>query len=297
MGTPFPTGGRVFELPNQTGQRPPNIQKDFVSLYVEAARIPKTSGWFLSDTSLALSFKVVASYLTSAGNLGGNTTTSITVTKTYSFDVTRDASGNVVLPLRSLAIVDNCPLMTKAPAGDTFLSDLTTSLTFLSTRDSTGFTIALQEIFKLSSKLPIPNPYTPYVSLLGDGVSDVIQTIQKQDANPQPLSNIGFQFVGDQAAQSGYNVLLMSTDEQIGGGYVDIDNLDRTLLGYDSALGLTYNKKTCQNAYVIFRLGYNNNPLAPASVKTAGFKPGLKPTGKGLLASVGLGENKLLANL
>ena len=168
-----------------------------------------------------------------------------------------------------------------------FLSDLTANLTFLATRASTGFSVALQEIFKLSSKLPIPNPYTQYVSLLGDGISDVVQTIQSQDANPQPLSTIGFQFVGSAASLSGYYVLLMSTDQAIQGGFLDINAVTTSQLGYDPALGLTYNGTACYNAWVVFRVGYTTNPL-PLSSTLATSLPPIAPAGAGLQASTSL---------
>ena len=284
MSTPFPTGGRVFPLPNQTGQATPDVKKDNVSVYVEAARLPKSSNWFKSDSSLGLSFKVVANYLAGSSAFGTSSST-ITVTKTYSFDVTRDASGNVVLPLHSLAVVDTCPLMTTNAADKAFLSNLDINLTFLATRDSTGFSIALQEVFKLSGKLPIPNPYTPYVALLGDGISNVVQTIQSQNTNPQPLSTIAFQFAGPTASLSGYYILLMSTDQDIGNGFVDIYNLTPSQLGYDSAKGLTSGGQACQNAHVVFRVAYPVSPFL--RVASSQLAANLLDT-RGFLASTGL---------
>jgi hypothetical protein len=268
MSSPFPQGGRVFELPNQINQQAPVIQTNFVSLYVEAARLPRSSGWFSSDSTLGLSFKVIATYLTASGGLG-TTSDQITVTKAYPFDVTRDGDGNVVLPLHSLPVVDTCPLMATRVSDKSYLSDLTANVTFLATRSSSGFGLALQEVFKLSGKLPIPNPFTQYVTLLGDGISDVVQAAQAQEANPQPLSTIAFQFVGLAASKSGYHVLLMSTDQDFEQGFVDINSLTAAQLSYDAVLGLTYVGVPCQNAHVIFRVAYTISPL-PATV--AGMK-------------------------
>ena len=302
MGNPFPEGGQVFPLPGQAGQALPDITKNYVSVYAEAARVPKSSGLFSSDASLGLSFKIDANYLTGTSALG-TTASSITVTKAYAFDVTRDSAGNVILPLHSLAVVDTCPLMTTAPSNQAFLSDLQVNLTFLATTKSTGFSIALQEIFKLSSKLPIPNPFTQYVSILGEGISDVVQTIQSQDSNPQPLSTIGFQFVGQGASESGYYVLLMSTNEPISAGFVDLNSLNPDQLALNSVSQLTYNGVPCQNAYVIFRVEYTVDPLpaappapapAPSPTPVAATPPHPKPGGgEILLASLGLKSNLL----
>lgn len=276
-------------LPNQTGQTKPNIKTDYVSTYVEAAQIPKSSGWFSSDTSLGLSFQVKANYLKGSGSYGSASV--ITVTKSYSFDVTRDDDGNVVLPLHSLPVVDTCPLMSTNASEKAFLSSLDTNLTFLATRASTGFSIALQEVFKLSSKLPIPNPYTPFVSLLGDGISDVVQTIQRQDSNPQPLAAISLQFLSAAAHLSGYYVLLMSTDQAIKNGFVDIYQLKVSDLNFDAAVGLTIGGTPCKNAYVVFRVSYTTDPFQPVSMA----QPSRLPAG--LLATTGLEGLKLLNNL
>jgi hypothetical protein len=301
MSKPFPLGGRFLMLPNQQNQALPDIGRNIVSVYVEEAVIPKYSGLFYSDQSLGLSFKILANYMASSTAYGSVAST-VNVTKTYTFDVTRDSGGNVSLPLNSLPVVDTCPLTTNSSSGQAYLSDLEMSLTFLSTEESSGFNDVLQQVFQLSSKLPIPNPYTPYVSLLGDGISSVVQAIQGQDTNPQPLSTAAFQFAGPAATLSGYWVLLMSTDQDAGPGVADFNNLDVTQLGYDPSAGLTYGGVACENAYVVFRVAYFTEPVPgsqtqqPAPQPQPAPKPALQVQRSPLLdASVGLTAN-LLSN-
>jgi hypothetical protein len=257
MSTPFPKGGRIFALPGQINQTLPNPAKDYASVYLEAAQLPKSSGWFKSDTSLGLSFNLEITYTPQ----GGGGSSKYNVTKAYSFNVSRDDDGNVSLPLQSLPIIDPSPLLTVNDSKKSSLTNLSLTVTFLATRDDTGFSIALQEVFKISRKFPIPNPYTPFIELLGGGISDVVQKVQEQDANQLPCAAIGFQFSKPNPKASGFYVMLMSTDQHVGNGFIDTDRIDTTQLAFDPVQGLMYGGQTCKNAYVIFRLAYTEDEL------------------------------------
>ena len=269
---PFPKGGRIVYIGDPLSRAPvtANIMADSASLYLEDTKIPRETGLFADDTALGFSFKVTAAFVRKKHDAPSNTDAitqePVTVTKAYKFNVSKDGDGNVSIPLKSLPVVDTYPLFQQSGTDKAYISQLSSDIVLLVERSHTAFSGTMEELFKLSSSLPIPPPYAAYVNTLGKGFSDVAEAAVKDGSNPNPFASLNLHFAGgagdtSPADPAGYYVVLMSTDIHPGPGVVDIDSFDKTKLIFDPAQGLRYDNNGCKNAYLVLRLVFTTDPI------------------------------------
>lgn len=259
---PFPTGGRPFYIPNQTGHRGPQIPTDLLSITLDGLQVPRETRLFTNDNTLGISAEMIVNYRQiRAGEAPVDRP--VTVTKAMKFDVTKDDEGNVVIAIRKGSLVDSIPMMIVNDTERSYISYVTMNVKLLVEKGHSGFSKAVNEVFSLSTLIPIPNPYTKYVDILGKGLSQLSQSAINEGSNPNALSIIGYQFLVNgtrEADKSGYYVLLMSSDEQGEGWISDPRTIDASKLAFNEATGLSYDGKLCRNAYAVFTLSFSQLP-------------------------------------
>jgi hypothetical protein len=233
-----------------------NIKTDAASIYLEKAILFKNNGWFTKDKEVAVTARMS---INSRKRVGSST--SLTISRVYKFDVSIYEDGRIEIPLKSLPLLDAFNL-----SGDDYLVTSVVMDLFLSKKkEKSDFTKTLETVIEVSKKIPIPvSPYAEYASVFGDTFSQVVDKAINEGADTVPFASFGLRFLqGEKAAafteKPGVHAVVIgsnSTDT----GVIALEKLDGKSLSYNQAEGLKYGGTRVRNNYIIVRVIASTNP-------------------------------------
>ncbi|MCP1457591.1 hypothetical protein [Pseudomonas kilonensis] len=233
-----------------------NLKTDAASIYLEKAILFKNNGWFTKDKEVAVTARMS---INSRKRTGSSTT--LTISRVYKFDISIYDDGRIEIPLKSLPLLDAFNL-----SGDDYLVTSVVMDLFLSKRkEKSDFTKTLETVIEVSKKIPIPvSPYAEYASVFGDTFSQVVDKAINEGADTVPFASFGLRFLqGDKAAafteKPGVHAIVIgSNSPEI--GVIALQKLDGKSLSYNETEGLKYEGSRVRNNYIIVRVTASTDP-------------------------------------
>ncbi len=252
----FEGGATIIPLRDGLQNTTFEIKTDTASMYLEKAVLHKDNGWFTNDKEVAVTAK-----LNINSQKKDRTSSTLTISRVYKFDVSLYEDGRIEIPLKSLPLLDSFQL-----SGDDYIVTSIVAHLFLSKRkEKSGFSKTLETLINVSKKIPVPgNPYIDYASVFGDAFSEVIDDAIEEGADTVPFATFGLRFLqGEKAAtfteKPGVHAIIIGQSPSVS-GIVNIESMDRSKLNYDDISGLKYNQKKVLNNHLIVRVTASTDP-------------------------------------
>lgn len=241
-----------------------SLKTDAVSLYLEKAILFKDNGWFTKDKEVAITARMNINSRKRASS-----SSTLTITRAYKFDVSIYDDGKIEIPLKSLPLLDTFNL-----SGEDYLVTSVVMELFLSKkRDRSEFTKTLETVIEVSKKIPIPvTPYAEYASIFGDTFSQVIDKAIDEGAETIPFATFGLRFLqGEKAAayteRPGIHAIIIGSASKEA-GVIALEKFDGKNLAYNDVEGLKYAGIRVKNNHLIIRVTASTDPWkALASTK------------------------------
>jgi len=241
-----------------------NLKTDAASIYLEKAILFKNNGWFTKDKEVAITARMG---INSRKRTGSSTT--LTLTRVYKFDVSIYDDGRIEIPLKSLPLLDAFNL-----SGDDYLVTSVVMDLFISRKkEKSDFSKTLETVIEVSKKIPIPvSPYAEYASVFGDAFSQVVDKAIDEGADTVPFASFGLRFLqGDKAAsfteKPGIHAIVIGSSSKEP-GVIALEKLDGKILAYNNIEGLKYGSNRVRNNHIIVRVTASTDPWkALASAK------------------------------
>lgn len=260
----YPGGATIIQIPDKLPPISFNLKTDAASIYLEKAILFKDNGWFTKDKEVAITARMD---INSRKRTSSSTT--LTITRTYKFDISIYEDGRIEIPLKSLPLLDTFNLSGE----DYLITSVVMNLFISKKKDKTEFSKTLQTVIEVSKKIPIPvNPYVEYASIFGDTFSQVVDKAIDEGADTVPLATFGLRFLqGEKAAEFTekpgiHAVVIGSTSKDT--GVIALEKLDEKLISYNAIGGLKYGDSKVRNNHIIFRVTASTDPWkALASTK------------------------------
>ncbi len=233
-----------------------DTRTDAVSIFLEKAILNKANGWLTKDKEVAITAK-----LNIKSQKRSRTSSTLTISRVYKFDVSLYNDGRMEIPLKSLPLLDSFNL-----SGEDYIVTSVVANLYLSKRkEETGFSKTLKTLIKVSKKIPVPgNPYMEYASVFGDAFSEVIDDVIEESADTIPFATFGLRFLQGEKAidfteKPGVHAIIIGQTAKTD-GIVNIENMDREKLMYDNVTGLKYNNVKVLNNHIIVRVVASTDP-------------------------------------
>ncbi len=249
-------GATIVPIANDLPSGTFDIKTDAASIFLERAVLFKENGWFTKDKEVAITAKMSIN-----SRKRNSSSTTLTISRVYKFDVKTYDDGRVEIPIKSLPLLDTFNL-----SGEDYLVTSIVMDLFLSKRkEKTEFTKTLETVIEVSRKIPIPvNPYAEYASVFGDSFSQVVERAINEGADTVPFASFGLRFLqGGRAAayteRPGVHAILIAGKAQEP-GVVPLEKLNGKSLVYDDIVGLTYDGNRVKNNHIIVRVIASTDP-------------------------------------
>lgn len=219
---------------------------DSVSIYLEKAVIFTEGNWFTRDESVAISANVNVRSIKRKSS-----ESPMTFSRVMRFDVSNMNPGQIEIPLRTLAILDQFQL-----SGEDYrVTSLEMNLALGKKRGSTGFTRTLESLIEVSQNIPLPiNPYTEGVAVFGKAFSSVVNAAMEESTETLPFAALGLRFLGGKGAnftdKAGYYAIVMAGDTKRP-GVVALEALANRSLEYAPGEGLRFKGAPIKNNHFI----------------------------------------------
>lgn len=256
LAADYPSGTTIVPIPDGLPTTSFDLKTDAASIYLEKAVLYKDNGWFTKDKQIAITAKVG---INSRKKTSSSST--LTITRVYKFDVSLYEDGRMEIPLKSLPLLDVFTL-----SGDDYLVTSVVMDLFLSKKkEKSEFTKTLETVIEVSKKIPIPvTPYVEYASVFLDTFGQVIDKAIEEGADTVPFAIFGLRFLqGEKAScfteKSGVHAILIGGKESVP-GVVSLEKLEGKSLSYDDIGGLKYNGAKVKNNYLIVRVVASTDP-------------------------------------
>lgn len=262
--TDSPGGATIIPISDGLPATSFNLKTDAASIYLEKAILFKDNGWFTKDKEVAITARMA---INSRKRTGSSTT--LTITRVYKFDVSIYDDGRIEIPLKSLPLLDTFNL-----SGEDYLVTSVVMDLFISKKkDKTDFSKTLQTVIEVSKKIPIPvSPYAEYASIFGDAFSQVVDKAIEEGADTVPFASFGLRFLqGEKAAafteKPGIHAIVIGSSSKEA-GVIALEKLDGKILAYNDIEGLKYGGSRVRNNHIIVRVTASTDPWkALASTK------------------------------
>lgn len=233
-----------------------DIKTDAASIFLERAVLFKENGWFTKDKEVAITAKMSIN-----SRKRNSSSTTLTISRVYKFDVKTYDDGRVEIPIKSLPLLDTFNL-----SGEDYLVTSIVMDLFLSKKkEKTDFTKTLETVIEVSKRIPIPvNPYAEYASVFGDSFSQVVERAIQEGADTVPFASFGLRFLqGSTSAayteKPGVHAIVIAGKAQEP-GVLPLEKLDGKSLAYDEIAGLSYAGNRVKNNHIIVRVTASTDP-------------------------------------
>ena len=248
------SGATIVPIANDLPSGTFDIKTDAASIFLERAVLFKENGWFTKKGRVAITAKMSIN-----SRKRNSSSTTLTISRVYKFDVKTYDDGRVEIPIKSLPLLDTFNL-----SGEDYLVTSIVMDLFLREK-KTEFTKTLETVIEVSRKIPIPvNPYAEYASVFGDSFSQVVERAINEGADTVPFASFGLRFLqGGRAAayteRPGVHAILIAGKAQEP-GVVPLEKLNGKSLVYDDIVGLTYDGNRVKNNHIIVRVIASTDP-------------------------------------
>ena len=249
-------GAIIVPIAEEITPSPFNLKTDAASIYLEKAILFRNNGWFTEDKEVVITAKMS---INSRKKTGSSTT--LTISRVYKFDVSVYDDGRIEIPLKSLPLLDTFNL-----SGDDYLvTSIVMDLYLSKKKQRTEFTKTLETVIAVSKKIPIPvNPYAEYASVFGDAFSEVVDKAIDEGADTVPFATFGLRFLqGNTSAtyteKPGLHAIVVgskSTDT----GVIALETLNGKSLSYNAIEGLIYGGNRVRNNHIVVRVTASTDP-------------------------------------
>lgn len=233
-----------------------NLKTDAASIYLEKAILFKDNGWFTKDKEVAVTARMSINSRKKSGS-----STTLTISRVYKFDVSIYDDGRIEIPLKSLPLLDTFNL-----SGDDYLVTSIVMDLFLSKKkEKSDFTKTLETVIEVSKKIPVPvSPYAEYASVFGDTFSQVVDKAINEGADTVPFASFGLRFLqGDKAAafteKPGIHAIVIGSNSK-DAGVVALEKLDGKSLAYNDIEGLKFGGTRVRNNHIIVSVRASTDP-------------------------------------
>lgn len=252
----YPGGATIVPISDGLPAGTFNLKTDAASIFLEKAVLFKDNGWFTKDKEVAITAKMSIN-----SRKRSSSSTTLTISRVYKFDVSIYDDGRIEIPLKSLPLLDTFNL-----SGDDYLVTSVVMDLFLSKKkEKTDFSKTLQTVIEVSKKIPIPvNPYAEYASVFGDTFSQVVDKAIDEGADTVPFASFGLRFLqGEKAAsiteKPGVHAIVIGSASK-DSGVIAIEKLEGKSLSYNEIEGLKYAGNRVKNNHIIVRVSASTDP-------------------------------------
>jgi len=233
-----------------------NLKTDAASIYLEKAVLFKNNGWFTNDKEVAITAKMGIN-----SRKKNSSSTTLTISRVYKFDVATYDDGRIEIPLKSLPLLDTFNL-----SGDDYLvTSVVMDLYLSKKKEKSDFTKTLETVIEVSKKIPIPtNPYADYATVFGDTFSQVVEKAIDEGADTVPFASFGLRFLqGEKAAafteRPGVHAIVVASSAR-DAGVISLEKFDGKSLSFNAIEGLKYGGNRVKNNHIIVRVTASTDP-------------------------------------
>jgi hypothetical protein len=264
----YPGGARVIEVDDGIPKITFNPKLHSVSLFLEAIKLDKESGWFTQEKEFALTVDV-----TVESKIKGRGTPDVYETsRVFKIPVSQYKDGALAIPLKGLRVVQGYDLSGKTPDNAQYVVRYINVAPKICRKvGQTVFSKTLNAIFELSNNLPIPNnPYTEAGKEVGAAIKN-ITTAQIQDSlEASGFGEFGTDFMpvstdngGSKIRKTGATALIFGmAKEPNDKGRLDVNNLLNNIKYNDKLTQLEVDGIPVSNDYLVFRTQANTDDFA-----------------------------------